>query len=222
MSLLFRFWNHTDCLFSSDDVELLRMGTVEAITTPSATVPPTYRLSFIGDVHGGVSQESLSTSRSRSQSRLQVDATSNNNSSASLLEPPPPPLIASSTSPRSRSSRSSLLPAGLPSATTEVTRSSYLTDGTGASRISGLSEFPAPPSQMVVPSDRVEFLKSYFDEGSGSDGSGNAHSRPVSSQKASGAEGSVRSRRPSSVGPSRLSESHERPAREVEADHDST
>jgi hypothetical protein len=204
------------------------MGTVEAITTPSATVPPTYRLSFTGDVHGRVSQESLSTSRSRSRSRsrLQVDATAKNDSSASLLEPPPPLPMASSTgmSPRSRSSRSSLLPSGLPSATTEVTRSSYQTDGTGATRISGLSEFPAPPSQTVVPSDRVELLKSYFGDGSGSDASGNVHSRPVSSQidrpaKASGSEGSVRSRRPSSVGPSRLSESRG-PARE--ADHDAT
>jgi serine/arginine repetitive matrix protein 2 len=227
LSLLIRFWNHTDHLFSLDDVELLRMGTVEAITTPSATVPPTYRLSFTGDVHGGASQESFSISRSQSQSQLRVDATANNNSSASLLEPPPPLLMASSTgmSPRRRSSRSSLLPAGLPSATTEVTRSSYLTDGTGASRISGLSEFPAPPSQTVVPSDRVELLKSYFDDGSGSDASGNVHSRPVSSQvdrpaKVSGAEGSVRSRRQSSVGPSRLSESRERPARGV--DHDAT
>jgi hypothetical protein len=200
------------------------MGTVEAITTPSATVPPTYRLSFSGDVHGRISQESLFTSRSRSRSRsqLRVDATAKNDSSVSLLEPPPPLPMAPSTgtSPRRRSSRSSLLPSGLPSATTEVTRSSYLTDGTGATRISGLSEFPAPPSQTVVPSDRVELLKSYFDDGSGSDAS-----RPVSSQidrpaKASGSEGSVRSRRPSSVGPSRLSESRGRPVRE--ADHDTT
>lgn len=201
------------------------MGTVEAITTPSATIPPTYRLSFIGDVHGGVSQESLSMSGSQSQ--LQVDVTANSDNSTALLEPPPQLLMASSTrmSPRRRSSRSSLLPAGLPSATTEVTRSSYLTDGTGTSRISGLSEFPVPPSQTVVPSDRVELLKSYFDDGSGSDASGSAHSRPVSSQmgrpaKASGAAGSVRSRRPSSVGPSRLSESRERPARD--ADYDAT
>jgi len=204
---------------------LLRMGMVEAITTPSATVPPTYRLSFMGDVHGGVSQESLSLSRPQSQSQLQVDATANNGSSVSLLIPPPlPPHMASSTgmSSHSRSSRGSFLPAGLPSATTEVTRSSYLTDGTGASRISGLSDFPAPPSQMVVPSDRVEVLKSYFDDGSGSDasGSGNVHSRPVSSQidrpaKASGAAGSVRSRRPSSVGPSRLSEPLGLPAGEA-------
>ncbi|KAI0276680.1 hypothetical protein BGY98DRAFT_687838 [Russula aff. rugulosa BPL654] len=82
-------------------VELLRMGTVEGITT----------LSFIGDVHGRVSQESLSISQS--QSRLQVDATSNNNSSASLLEPPPLPPLPSSSYPRSRSSRGSL-PAALP------------------------------------------------------------------------------------------------------------
>jgi serine/arginine repetitive matrix protein 2 len=227
LSLLSRFWDHTDRLLSLDDVELLRIGTVEAITTPSAMIPPRYQLSFIGDVHGGISRESLFISRSQSQSQLQVDATANNDSSASLLEPPLPLLMASSTgmSPRRRSSRSSLLQAGLPSATTEVTRSSYLTDGTGASRISGLSEFPAPPSQTVVPSDRVEHLKSYFDDGSGSDASGNVHSRRTSSQidrpgKASGAEGSVRSRRPSSVRPSRLSESRERPARE--AGHDAT
>lgn len=200
------------------------MGTVEAITTPSATIPPTYRLSFTGDVHGGVSRESLFISRSQSQSPLGVDATANNDSSVSLLEPPPPLLVASPTgrSPRRRSSRSSLLPAGLPSATTEVTRSSYLTDGTGASRISGLSEFPAPPSQTVVPSDRVELLKSYFEDGSGSEASGNVHSRPVSSQidRPAKALGSVRSRRPSAVGPSRLSESRERLTHEV--DHDAT
>ncbi len=158
------FWNRTDHLFSLNDVELLRMGTVEAITTPSATEPP-HRLSFMGDVHGGVSQESLSLSRSQSQSQLQVNATANNDSSASLLEPRPPLLLASSSVmslPHSRSSRGSPLPAALHSATTEVTRSSYLTDGTGASRISGLSEFPVPPSQTVVPSDRVEVLKSFF------------------------------------------------------------
>ena len=219
LSLLTRFENHTDCVFL-DDAELLRMRTVEAITTPSATIPPTYRLSFMGDVQASVSQESLSISRSQSQ--LQVDVTANNDNSTALLEPPPPLLMASSTrlSPRRRSSRSSLLPAGLPSATTEVTRSSYLTDGTGTSRISGLSEFPVPPSQTVVPSDRVELLKSYFDDGSGSDASGSAHSRPVSSQmgRPAKAAGSVRSRRPSSVGPSRLSESRERPAREADYD----
>lgn len=194
---------------------MLRMGTVEAISTPSATVPPMYRLSFMGDVHGGFSQESLSVSRSRSrsQSLLQVDATANNDSSSSLLEPRSH-LMAPH---RSRSSRSSLIPAGLPSATTEVTRSSYLTDGTGASRISGLSDFPAPPSQTVVPSDRVEMLKSFLDDGSGSDGSGNAHSRPVSSQidRPSRASGAARSQRPSLVGPSRLSQSRERPAGEA-------
>jgi hypothetical protein len=202
------------------------MGTVEAITTPSATVPLTHRLSFMGDVHGGVSQEFLSLSRSQSHSQLQVNATANNDSSTSLLEPRPPLLLASSSVmslPHSRSSRGSPLPAALHSATTEVTRSSYLTDGTGASRISGLSEFPAPPSQTVVPSDRVEVLKSFLDDGSGSDASSNAQSRPVSSQidrpaRASAAAGSVRSRLPSSVGPSRLSESRGPPAGDAD-DH---
>lgn len=173
----------------------------------------------MGDVHGGISQESLSRprSRSRSQSRLQVDITANNDSSSSLLEPRQL-LMASSTSlpARSISSRGSLLPAGLPSATTEVTRSSYQTDGTGASRISGLSDFPVPPSQTVVPSDRVEILKSYFDDGSGSDGSGNVRSRPVSSQidRPSRTSGAGRSQRPSLAGPRQLSESRERRAGE--------
>jgi hypothetical protein len=187
------------------------MGTVEAISTPPATVPPMYRLSFMGDVHGGFSQESLSLSRPQSHSQLQVDATANSDSSSSLFERPPL-LTASSIPPPSRSSRGSFLPAGLPSATTEVTRSSYLTDGTGASRISGLSDFPVPPSQTLVPSDRVEILKSYFDDGSSSDGSGNVHSRPVSSliDRPGRVSGAARSLRPSPVGPSRLSESHER------------
>jgi hypothetical protein len=195
------------------------MGTVEAISTPSAVVPPMYRLSFMGDVHGGFSQESLSLPRSQSQ--LHLDATPNNDSSSSLFERPSLLMASSIFIPRqSGSSRGSLPPAGLPSATTEVTRSSYLTDGTGASRISGLSEFPVPPSQTVVPSDRVGILKSYFDDGSGSDGSGNIQSRPVSSliDRPAGASGAARSQRPSLVGPSRLSESRERLASEADND----
>lgn len=47
-------------------------------------------------------------------------------------------------------------------AMTDATRSSYMTNDTAASRISGLSDFPLPPNQTVVSLDRVEVLKSYF------------------------------------------------------------
>jgi hypothetical protein len=129
------------------------MGTVEAVSTPAATAP-THRLSFIGDVHGGYSQESLQSAGAGDEEH-----------------PLLPPLLTAS--PLHQGSRaSSLLPAAIQSATTEVTRTSYQTDGTGTSRISGLSDFPAPPTQTIVSSDRVELLKSYF--------GGEAHSRPVS------------------------------------------
>ncbi|KAI9511037.1 hypothetical protein F5148DRAFT_1281206 [Russula earlei] len=164
--------------------EVLRMGTVEAVSTPPATIPA-YRLSFMGDVQGH-SQESL----------LRVTADTRAPST-------PSPILASIAH---QGSRTSLLPAALPSATTEATRSSYLTDGTGTSRISGLSDFPAPPTQTVVSSDRVEVLNSYFDD---------AHSRPVS--RAEGPSGTVASPSPPPASGSesdRLSE--ERPAGKVD------
>ncbi|KAH9959954.1 hypothetical protein BC827DRAFT_1268453 [Russula dissimulans] len=133
------------------DEVVLRMGTIEAVATPVTTVPA-YRLSFSGIVDGGRSQESL----------LRVSADEERSTPSPMLIPSPIP----------QGSRSSLFLAALPSATTEVTRSSYLTDGTGTSRMSGLSDFPAPPTQTVVSSDRVEILKSYF---------GDARSRPASS-----------------------------------------
>jgi hypothetical protein len=83
--------------------------------------------------------------------------------------------------------------------------------------MSGLSDFPVPPSQTVVPSEHVEILKSYFDDGSGSDCGGNVQSRPVSSLIDHPA-GAARSQRPSLVGPSRLSQSRERLAGEADDD----
>lgn len=131
------------------------MGMIEAVSTPAATVS-THRLSFIGDVHKGYSQESLQSGSAGDEEHPRL----------------PPLLTASSLH---QGSRTSLLPPAIHSAATEVTRSSYQTDGshgTGTSRISGLSEFPAPPTQTIVSSDRVELLKSYF--------GGEARSRPVS------------------------------------------
>ena len=126
------------------------MGMVEAVSTPAATVS-THRLSFMGDVHRGYSRESLQSGGADDEEHPRF-----------------PPLLTASPLHGSRTS----LPAAIHSATTEVTRSSYQTDGTGTSRISGLSDFPAPPTQTIVSSDRVELLKSYF--------GGEAHSRPIS------------------------------------------
>jgi len=190
----------TDHYALDNKLEMLRMGTIEAVSTPAATVP-THRLSFAGDVHRGPgSQVSLQSSA--------VD-----DEEHPLL---PPMLVMSDLR---HGSRTSLLPAAFPSATTDVTRSSYQTDGTGTSRISGLSDFPAPPTQTVVSSDRVELLKSYF----GAD----AQSRPVSQTgDASKAEPapvssslssspSSRLQRPALGGPSRVS--HERSRGEADA-----
>jgi hypothetical protein len=165
------------------------MGTVEAVATPAATVP-THRFSFTGDVHRGRSQDSLRHSTAANDDGYLAPQRS---------------LMAS---PARQSSRSSLLAAALPSAATEVTRSSYLTDGTGTSCISGLSDFPSPPTQTVVSSDRVEMLKSYF---------GDASSRPVSQVDGGSPEPSAASRAQPPVvegpGPSRrLSQESERPA----------
>lgn len=188
-----------------NNLELLRMGTVEAVSTPAATVP-THRLSFAGDVH------------IRSPGSLvSLHSSAVDDEEHPLL---PPMLVMSDL--RHGSSRTSLFPAAFPSATTEVTRSSYQTDGTGTSRISGLSDFPAPPTQTVVSSDRVEFLKSYF--------SADAHSRPVSQTGGSSkgeepapapassslsSSSSSRHQRPASAGPSRVS--HERSRGEADA-----
>ena len=184
-----------DCF--GDTEVVLRMGTVEAVATPIATTPE-YRLSFTGIVQGGRSQDSL----------LRASADEERSTSSSMLMPSPIP----------QGSRSSLLPAALPSATTEVTRSSYLTDGTGTSRISGLSDFPAPPTQTVVSSDRVEILKSYF---------GDARSRPVSSHAETDRDGaspgkvvadSEPPRRASGASGASSRPSDERPARKADSD----
>jgi hypothetical protein len=180
--------------------ELLRMGTVEAVSTPAATVP-THRLSFAGDVHRTPgSQESLQSFGPDDEEH-----------------PLLPPMLV--TSDLRHGSRTSLLPAGFPSATTDVTRSSYQTDGTGTSRISGLSDFPAPPTQTVVSSDRVELLKSYFGGDarsrpvSQSDDPPRAEPAPVSSSLSSSS--SSRLQRPALGGPSRVS--HERSRGEADA-----
>lgn len=168
------------------------MGTVEAVSTPAATAP-THRLSFIGDVHRGCSQESLQSAGADDEGH-----------------PLLPPLLTAS--PLHQGSRTSLLPAAIHSATTEVTRTSYQTDGTGTSRISGLSDFPTPPTQTIVSSDRVELLKSYF--------GGEAHSRPVSQTMSSPRSAPVPASSVSSSSSSRLQRpafgessrlSHERP-----------
>ncbi|KAI0247995.1 hypothetical protein BJV78DRAFT_1156825 [Lactifluus subvellereus] len=165
----------------ADHDELLRVGTIEAVSTPAATTAA-HRFSFAGDIHGGRSQDSL---------------------------PPPPvpvaaveydedlthlPLLVVPTYHHSASHH----PSSLPSATTEVTRSSYTTNttnDTGTSRISGLSDFPVPPTHTAVSSDRSSMLKSYF---------GDAHSRPVSQTDAPRTAAS-RSRHSSLAGPSQLS-----------------
>ncbi|KAH9061731.1 hypothetical protein EDB83DRAFT_2385459, partial [Lactarius deliciosus] len=158
------------------DDELLRVGTVGAASTPLAT-SSALRLLFVGDVHRGRSQDSLTlgnyqADRASASSTSTADATDNDDDNddngndneevgeAEAEEDPTvlPLLVVPSM-------RGSVLgPQSVPhsAATTDATRSSYMTNDTGASRISGLSDFPLPPNQTVVSLDRVEVLKSYF------------------------------------------------------------
>ncbi len=145
--------------------ELLRVGTVGAASTPLATTPA-LRLSFVGDVHRGRSQDSLilgnyDADRATASSTYTADATDNdddddddgddgddndNEEEDSTL---PPLLVVPSI-------RGSVLePQSVPhsAAMTDATRSSYMTNDTAASRISGLSDFPLPPNQTVVSLD---------------------------------------------------------------------
>lgn len=157
--------------------ELLRVGTVGVASTPLATTPA-HRLSFVCDVQRGPSQNSLTPAnydddRSSVSSTYTADATDNDDDDDiggvnddysddedgegdSTL----PPLLVVST----HRGSGLLDPQSVPqSAMTERTRSSYMTNDTAtASCISGLSDFPAPPTQTVVSPDQVEVLKSYF------------------------------------------------------------
>jgi hypothetical protein len=47
-----------------------------------------------------------------------------------------------------------------------LTRSSYMTTSTAGSRMSGLSDFPAPPGQAEVTPAHMSLFDSYFDESS--------------------------------------------------------
>jgi serine/arginine repetitive matrix protein 2 len=114
------------------------VGTIEAVSTPAAT-NPTHRFSLAADIHRGRSFDSARAS-------IAAVATAGDREHSTL-----PPLLVISNY---QSGGTSLLPSALPSSTTEVTRSSYTTNDTGTSRISGLSDFPVPPTQTSVPSDR--------------------------------------------------------------------
>ncbi|KAI0063839.1 hypothetical protein BV25DRAFT_1899064 [Artomyces pyxidatus] len=118
-----------------DHDQLLRLGTVEAVSTPAAMSTDqrfSGHLSLIGEVGSRRSSEEggLPTEDSTITVRPRVISTT------------------SLSAPRS--------------AYTELTRSSYITNGTDTSRMSGLSEFPAPPQQFVVSADRASIFHSYF------------------------------------------------------------
>lgn len=114
------------------------MGTIEAVSTPAATTP-THRFSLAADIHRGRSLDSVRPS-------IAAVTTAGDGEQSTL-----PPLVVVSNY---QSGSSGRLPSALPSSTTEVTRSSYTTNDTGTSRISGLSDFPVPPTQTSAPSDR--------------------------------------------------------------------
>ncbi|KAI9431937.1 hypothetical protein H4582DRAFT_1214123 [Lactarius indigo] len=174
--------SHTSSVLERSEMEavddgLLRVGTVGAASTPLATTS-TLRLSFVGDVHRGRSQDSLTlgnyeANRASASSTSTADATDNDDdedgngndneeeeeAEAERHSTLPPLLVV----PSMRASVAE--PQSVPhsAATTDATRSSYMTNDTGtASRISGLSDFPVPPNQTVVSLDRVQVLKSYF------------------------------------------------------------
>ncbi|KAF8268111.1 hypothetical protein EI94DRAFT_1800872 [Lactarius quietus] len=140
------------------DDELLRVGTVGVAPTPLATTPADTRLSFaVSSTYTGDATDN----DDHDEDGDDVDDDDDEGEGDSTL----PPLLVVSTM---RSSGSGHLdisqPQSVPqSAMTEATRSSYMTNDTAtASCISGLSDFPVPPSQTIVSLERVEALKSYF------------------------------------------------------------
>ncbi|THH17082.1 hypothetical protein EW146_g3662 [Bondarzewia mesenterica] len=118
-----------------DNERVLRLGSIEAVTTPPVEMADhrfSGHLSLVGDVGG---RRSMDGSRKSDE-------------------------LATRT-PRHISQGSSLVP---PHSARDMARSSYVTTDTSQSRMSGLSDFPAPPEQLVVSPAHVGLLQSYFSD----------------------------------------------------------
>jgi hypothetical protein len=117
-------------------VDILRLGTVEQLLTPAAT-DQDQRFSR----HLSFGASSLVAEIGDADADMDFGVS---------------PVVTESSQPTSTSSRamrafssSSLIPPR--SAHTDHTRSSFLTSGSGTSRMSGLSDFPIPPDHLGEP-----------------------------------------------------------------------
>jgi hypothetical protein len=161
------------------------LRTVDVASTPLETTT-VHRPSFVCDVHSASSQSPNNDDaddRASVLSTYTADATDNDDDDDaggvnddydeytddeegegdSTL----PPLLVLSTNRGSGGGLHHLEPPSAPYSA-GTTRSSYMTNDTGtASRISGLSDFPIPPTQTVVSLERVEVLKSHFGDNDG-------------------------------------------------------
>ena len=171
---------------------LLRLRTVDVASTPLETTT-VHRPSFVCDVHSAPSQSPNNDDHDRASvvsSTYTADATDNDDDDAGGVNDDEeytddeegegdstlPPLLVLSTH---RGSGGHLEPPSAPySAATATTRSSYMTNDTAtASCISGLSDFPVPPTQTIVSLDRVEVLQSHFGD---NDDDGGVPAGPIS------------------------------------------
>lgn len=114
----------------------LRFGAVEAVTTPSA-----------------VELDRASGHFSLVADEIRHDETSSPHDNIASAKDESP-----SEEPQRITSQASLAP---PSASDDPLRSSYMTSTTEGSRMSGLSDFPAPPVQTLTPA-HMSIIHSYF------------------------------------------------------------
>lgn len=110
---------------------MLRVGVVESILTPETVSPQHRPNSYAGETSG---------------------STAANNESHQQEDRP------SSSSHATAEAREARARTGLNLPVSEITRSSYMTTSTTASRMSGLSDFPVPPK------DHRMSLSAYFNE----------------------------------------------------------
>ena len=130
-------------------IAMFRVGIVESVSTPLA-VSSTHRSSFLGSVFAHDNNTNATTP-------AHANENSGPNPNQNLNEEEqeerrPRPRREEVESPESHAAR---IISGLQPPSTEATRSSYMTTSTG-SRMSGLSDFPAPPRSHHHPYHHVE------------------------------------------------------------------
>jgi len=135
---------------------MFRVGIVESVSTPPA-VSSMHRTSFLGTVFAHDNNTNVPIPAHANESPSQNP---NQNLNEQDQERRPRPRHEEVVSPESHAAR---IISGLHPASTEATRSSYMTTST-ASRMSGLSDFPAPPRSHHHPYHHMGNVESGEDD----------------------------------------------------------